>query len=112
MTNSRLFTRLSIIDYWKKSFEKSERSNGIKNRRLQKNIVIVIVLFCCLAIVACGSSGAARGARTGAAAGAAGGLIWGLIDGDVVGSMAAGAAVGAASGGAAGYISEKQGKKQ
>jgi len=25
MTNSRLFTRLSIIDYWKKSFEKSER---------------------------------------------------------------------------------------
>ena len=56
-----------------------------KNRHFPSYIVIVAILFCCLAIVACGASGAARGARTGAA----GGLIWGLIDGDVVGSMAA-----------------------
>ena len=86
--------------------------NGFKNRCFQKNIAIVVVLFCCLAIVPCGSSGAARGAGQGAAAGAAGGLIWGLIDGDVIGSMAAGAAVGAASGAAGGYIAEQQAKKR
>ena len=84
--------------------------NTLKNHNFTKYFLICGILICCLALVSCGSSGAARGARTGAAAGAAGGLIWGLIDGDVVGSMAAGAAVGAASGGAAGYISEKQGK--
>ncbi len=85
--------------------------DAIKNHHTAKHIAIVVILICCLGVLACGSSGAAKGARSGAAAGAAGGLIWGLIDGDVVGSVAAGAAVGAAAGGAGGYISERQGKK-
>lgn len=86
--------------------------NTLKTHRLQRIICVTVLIFCCFALSACGTSGAARGARKGAAAGAAGGLIWGLIDGDVVGSMAAGAAVGAASGGTAGYISERQGRNR
>lgn len=82
-----------------------------KITKLQRATLIIGILFCCIAIAACGTSATARGARTGAAAGAAGGLIWGLIDGDVIGSMAAGAAVGVAAGGTAGFISEKQSKQ-
>jgi hypothetical protein len=92
--------------------EMTMTSNTFKKHRSQRISYIIVILFCCFAITACGTSGAAKGARTGAAAGAAGGLIYGLIDGDVVGSVAAGVAVGAAAGGTAGYISEKQGKKQ